>query len=527
MKLFSSITYEEKKTLFIPLVIFLLVLLAEIIVILLLNSGLMVYTLDDAYIHLALAENIIRGHYGVNLNEFSSPSSSILWPFILAPFSGFSFGHNIILIINVCSAVGTLCIFWLIIKLVFLKDDSGDKKIGRVVILFIILLIIATNLIGLIFTGMEHSFQVFLTVLIIWGLINQIQNKQISWWFITAIILAPLIRYENLPLSFAALVFLYIYGYKKQALISFIIIAVIMGGFSIFLLNLGLDPLPLSVYEKSKVISAGGSLYSLTQNFIKNISSPRCTLLIVCFLLLAYIIFSDKKNKEERLFAACVAIGILLHLIVGKPGRYVFYIWTASILSVLYLYREWLLKVIAKNSLSKIALIASIIVVVLSYKYIDGIVTTPIGSNNIYEQQYQMHRFIVDYYKNSVSVNDLGYVSYRNDNYVMDLVGLASLEALNHWRARDNIEWINTISKKHNVKLAMIYDSWFHPIPSAWHKIAELYLGKVKITPSDTVVSFYILNYNIKDKVISQLEKYRLTLPKDVRLKIHDGNEDK
>ena len=186
-----------------------------------------------------------------------------------------------------------------------------------------------------------------------------------------------------------------------------------------------------------------------------------------------------------------------------------------------------MLKVIAKNSLSKIALLASIIVVILSYKYIDGIVTTPIGSNNIYEQQYQMNRFIVDYYKNSVSVNDLGYISYRNDNYVMDLVGLASLEALNHWRARDNIEWINTISKEHNVKLAMIYDSWFHPVPSSWHKIAELYLGKIKITPSDTVVSFYILNDNIKDKVISQLEKFKLTLPKDVRLKIHDGNEDK
>ncbi len=160
---------------------------------------------------------------------------------------------------------------------------------SKVVILFIILLIIATNLIGLIFTGMEHSFQVFLTVLIIWGLINQIQNKQISWWFITAIIIAPLIRYENLPLSFAALVFLYIYGYKKQALISFIIIAVIIGGFSIFLLNLGLDPLPLSIYKNSKIVSSGGSIYFLLENFIKNIFSPRCTLLIVCLFTFSII----------------------------------------------------------------------------------------------------------------------------------------------------------------------------------------------------------------------------------------------
>jgi len=522
MKLFSTITYEENKTLFIPLTIFLLIVFAEIIVILLLNSGLIVYTLDDSYIHLALAENIIRGHYGVNLHEYSSPSSSILWPLILAPFSRFGFGHDIPLIINVSSAAGIFFVFWKILILIFPGGDARDsEKIHKVVILFSMLLMIATNLIGLIFTGMEHSFQVFFTVLIIYGLINQIENKQVSWWFITAIIIAPLIRYENLPLSFATLVFLYIWRYKKQAVISFITIAIVIIGFSVFLLNLGLDPLPLSVYEKSKIVSAGGSIYSLTQNLIRNIFSPRCTLLLGGLFFLTYVLLSGKKSKEERLFAACLAIAILLHLIVGKPGRYLFYIWTASILSVLYLYREWLTKIITKNSFVKIVLATSIIVVLLSYKFIYGIVITPIASNNIYEQQYQMHRFIVDYYKNSVSVNDLGYVSYRNDYYVMDLVGLASLEALNHWRANDKSDWINVISKEHNVKFAMVYDSWFHHIPANWYKIAELYLGKIKISPSDTVVSFYILNNNIKAKVISQLERYKLTLPKDVRLKIH------
>ena len=524
MKLFSAINYKENKTLFIPLTIFLVIVTAETITILLLNSGLMVYNLDDAYIHLAVAENIIRGHYGVNLGEFSSPSSSILWPFILAPFSRLGFGYYIPLIINVFSATGTLIVFWLIVKLIFLAESTHNQKMNNAAVLFTILLIVATNLIGLIFTGMEHSFQVFLTVLIIWGLINQIQNKQISWWFISAIIIAPLVRYENIPLSLTALIFLYIYGYKKQALVSFAIIILVLGSFSIFLLNLGLEPLPLSVYRNSNIISSGGNVFALLQNLIKNIFSPRCSLLFILLLFLFPTILSSKRNKEERLFASFVAIAIILHLIVGKPGRYVFYIWTATILSVIYLYREWLVKVVIQNNFYKIAIAASVIVVAFSYKYLEGIVITPIGSNNIYEQQYQMHRFIVDYYKNPVSVNDLGYVSYKNDYYIMDLFGLASLEALKHWKAKDNIEWINTVSKEHNVKFAMIYDSWFHPIPANWHKVAELYLGKVKISPSDSVVSFYILNDNIKGKVISQLEKFKLTLPKDVRLEINDRN---
>ncbi|MBN2327748.1 MAG: hypothetical protein JXR73_11395 [Candidatus Omnitrophica bacterium] len=58
--------------------------LAQILV---MNHGVFCYTLDDAYIHLALSENIIHGHYGINPGECSSPSSSILWPFLLAPWA--------------------------------------------------------------------------------------------------------------------------------------------------------------------------------------------------------------------------------------------------------------------------------------------------------------------------------------------------------------------------------------------------------------------------------------------------------
>src|SRR5262245_18537055 len=59
---------------------------AELGAILVLNEGHLVYNLDDPYIHLALAENIARGQYGVNLEEVSAPSSSILWPLLLVPF---------------------------------------------------------------------------------------------------------------------------------------------------------------------------------------------------------------------------------------------------------------------------------------------------------------------------------------------------------------------------------------------------------------------------------------------------------
>src|SRR6478672_7980636 len=41
-------------------------------------------SIDDPYIHLAVAENILTGGYGINASEHSSPSSSIIYPFLLA-----------------------------------------------------------------------------------------------------------------------------------------------------------------------------------------------------------------------------------------------------------------------------------------------------------------------------------------------------------------------------------------------------------------------------------------------------------
>ena len=41
------------------------------------NDGVFVYTLDDPYIHMALAANIAEFHYGLNASAYAAPSSSI------------------------------------------------------------------------------------------------------------------------------------------------------------------------------------------------------------------------------------------------------------------------------------------------------------------------------------------------------------------------------------------------------------------------------------------------------------------
>lgn len=60
--------------------VWLILFVAELVLSVYLCGGRLIFTLDDPYIHLAVADHIGAGGYGVNASELSSPSSSIIWP---------------------------------------------------------------------------------------------------------------------------------------------------------------------------------------------------------------------------------------------------------------------------------------------------------------------------------------------------------------------------------------------------------------------------------------------------------------
>ncbi len=499
----------------------------ELAAILYLNSGHLVYTLDDPYIHLSLAENIFNGHYGINANEVSAPSSSILWPFILAPFAWAPFMHHIPLFINIFSSLGTLFLFWKILLLMFSPNSWNILKANTIYTFFLILLIPATNLIGLIFTGMEHSLQVFLVTLIIWGLINDIQKSKITFWLLTAIILAPLIRYENLAISIPALFYLFFRRYRKTSIILACILIVLVGGYSAFLMKLGLGSFPTSVISKSSIVSSGGSLKEFIHTLENSLRNSRGLLLAIGMLYLFSYVLLIKGKERERLLAGITSIAIALHLFAGEFGwycRYEIYIWVVAIIVILFINKGLISKQLIGDNQVKLGIVFTLWMIFLCAPYVQVLFTTPIASNNIYEQQYQMHRFIIEYYKKPVAVNDLGYVSYHNNNYVLDLRGLASIDALNFREDENTPEWMDKLSKTHNVQLAMIYDEWFEEIPKNWCKIGELQIGKKVVTPAQSSVSFYALNKNVYEEITELVYQFRKTLPNGVTFKINNNN---
>jgi len=478
----------------------------------------MVFTLDDAYIHLALAENIMQGHYGINLNEYSAPASSILWPFLIAPFARLTFANYIILLANTAFAIITLFFFWKIL----LPDtnDTSEKNEGKQTILstMLILLIPACNLIGLVFTGMEHSLQVMLAVAVICGLSRESENSRLDWWLMPAILLAPLVRYECLAISVPAAIYLFLRGHRKAAVTTAVGLLFALTGFSLFLLSLGQNSLPNSVAAKSKIVSEQKTS-SIIQNFVNSIESPRGVLLAVCLLFLVLQASNRKNSTRKRLFCATISASIILHLLFGQFGwfsRYEIYIWAMTLAAIGFIFKPDIYNHPNNFKIHETTLLLFASTFLLCFPYLMTIPVIPVASRNIYEQHYQMHRFVTEFYKKPVAANDIGYISYQNPAYILDLVGLASLEALTLRVKADQKDWMDSLAKAKGVELAMIYDDWFDNIPDNWYKLGELQLKKAHINILRDKVAFYAIKRESYDEIYNLLEKFALTLPEGV-----------
>jgi hypothetical protein len=247
--------HVKTKALYINMIIVAAVFLVQLILVLQMNSGIFSYTLDDPYIHMTLAKNIANGHYGINANEYSAPSSSIIWPFILAPFSGTRWFGYVPLLINFACALGVTYLFTQLFSM--LLEKAADKRKTILTVVATTCIVLATNIIGLAFAGMEHSLQVYLSLLLVYGLIISLQENRVPWWLVLAIIAGPLVRYENLILSIMALIYLATQGYRLVALGSGLILVSLVGGFSVYLNSLDLGYFPSSIIVKSAFMKQG------------------------------------------------------------------------------------------------------------------------------------------------------------------------------------------------------------------------------------------------------------------------------
>ena len=147
-----------RSPLLLPLALFLVSLGTALRIALRWTDGRLVYALDDAYIHMAVAKTLAsHGIWGCTPFHFSSSSSSLLWTFGLGvAYRAFQVHDCTPLVLNVAFAIGTLVV-----------ADVSLARFGAPPVLrasALLGIVVAFPLSGMALMGMEHILHLLLTI---------------------------------------------------------------------------------------------------------------------------------------------------------------------------------------------------------------------------------------------------------------------------------------------------------------------------------------------------------------------------
>jgi hypothetical protein len=353
------------------------------------------------------------------------------------------------------------------------------------------------------------------------GLVIEVREDRMPRWLPVILVLGPLVRYESLDITVPVAAYLMTRGRRQVGITILATTAILLGGFSLWLVSRGLSPLPSSVIEK---VGAGGGHF-FASRFNHLLAEHPSKILMMALVPPTLGLLLPGINRRNRVLAGLALAAALAHMIQGRYGataRYQFYVLLYTLGLCLQVYAPFLARL--RDSCRRLSPRGQHVALSLAALAVLGLwlVTKPGtvvgGARNIYAQQFQMHRFVTEYLHAPVAVNDLGWVSYHNDLYVLDLWGLANPEALHRRSTESGTAWVDSLALLHGVRLAMVYDAWVGDnIPASWTRLGTLRLEIPQVTVSRTTVAFYAVHPVEAPAIRTRLVEFAATLPPSAR----------
>lgn len=515
------------------------------------TAGHLIYTLDDAYIHMAMAKNLaLHGVYGVTRYEFSSSSSSPLWTLLLALFDFIVGVHDSLpLVLELVISSLVLVAAYVLVK------DTVRKQIPMALMLLAV--VFFTPLPLLISTGMEHPLHILFAIMFLWFSANTIVDDAAARKTSTLLILCSLCvalvltRFESYALVFVVIVLLIIRSRWKIALglaLSSIVPLFVYQAISV---AHGWRWLPNSILVRGNIQSTGmfNSIESIvvvpwkSPDFWKYttvawealLSAPYLVVLIGGSLLLLAVSWKRSRQvwKLEHVVLIVYAIAALAHLQFGRLGfffRYDAYLVSLGIfvlaigsVGLFDALKQWMAtnrtRAVAGGGILLLAIQLPIPLLVRSFLSIPLI---PLASQNIYEQQYQMGLFLKQHYEGkTVAANDVGAICYLADIHLVDLVGLASADIYQLREANEfAADRVLRLCDDRNVSIAIAYEIWLEQsglqeLRRQWKKIG-MWKIEENIVCGSNIVTFFAVGPSEEEPLVENLRTFSRTLPHGV-----------
>lgn len=502
------------------------------------NNGHLVYSYDDAYIHMSMAKNFaLHGVWGISKYGFTSSSSSLIWTALVA-FIYLITGVNEItpLIINI--VLSTIIVFsaYIILKRLSVKP--------LYISLALTALIILTPLPPLILTGLEHPLHILVSILFVYVSSGTITGEKKgflnSLLLVFLSILLPSIRYEGIVLVIVTAILFLFRKQWKLSIIMVILSALPIYIFGIISISKGWSFFPNSLLLKGDFpdIITFGDFFNLMlvqwSKIFNKVSTSGA--LVTIILAVSLIVLYLKQRKKVRLLGSnnavmliLLGINIVLYLLFSRTGwsyRYQLFLIALAIFIfsvILFKYASMGFNNVHFLRSKAVRLFALLLLLLLgiyfSFGGVTALIQTPRMTTNIYEQQYQMGLFLKKFYENkTIALNDIGACNYFADIHCVDLWGLGDLEISK--KRRYNSYVVNDLREaahSQNIDIAIVYDAWFSDgnsslIPREWVRVGQWGITNNIIAGGDTI-SFYAVDINKQNNLFHNLESFSQELP--------------
>jgi hypothetical protein len=495
------------------------------------TKGQFMYPFDDTLIHLEMAKNLATaGVWGINPDQFASASSSLLYTVILALLRLLSDSVLLPLLLNAIAAI-------LILRSLqtWLRKQSLSAW-GQVLTLFTV--IFFTPLPTLVISGMEHTLQCLVCFLFIFHFSEWLasfpdrQKGPLPWQLLALAVLVASVRYEGLFLiGVGVCLLLYSGNFRNAVLLGFVAVLPVVV-FGIYSVSKGNYFFPNSVLVKSDNLNAAGfsgfvgNILFEKLTYARNGLGALATQRWAIIMPLIYLAFRPLLRRADVYILIFLMGAVILHLSLAATGtlyRYEAYLFLSCLAFTGYLFCSHVKKLFVSRSFfarSAMVVLLFFLFFPIVLRGLSGIEKTSRACINIYDQQYQMSRFVGKYYNgHPVAANDIGAISYFTSSPIVDLWGLASIEVTRSKRGRYwTPRFLDSLCRSRKVEMAMIYDSWFNDaLGYQWRKIATWQIQH-NVICGDDVVSFYALDTTDQDFLKKSLREFEGSLPRSVRV---------
>lgn len=531
------------------LALFVLAILALVIA----DDGRFFYTLDAPYTHLALAEQIRHGTYGLNAGEPAAPSSTILFPLLLVPLLGLGQYGPILLCIAATLGSG--------LAVCALAESCGIRlarihplQLGAITVS----LAIALNVVGVALTGLEHALHTMLTILSLLGLVRFMQRGRSDWWWLLTIALLPLVRFESMSAVLTDAFVLAAFNRRAYAALVLAAGFSLVIAFAFFLHAQGLPYLPTSVTARSAVASSGlgmqphhglaAVLHSIAASFKRNALSFGATQILLLMVLAGWRLGPFLSEMHRRLrhsqaspivpnsspaepgaarfitpaaagFFILIATAQLLAGSLQSAGRYEVYLFSLGACSLMVCYRERVAAFVDTMGTGQ-CIGVCLTALALFAGYAIRTIEDVSASQTLYVGSAQIRRFITDDYKHAFAITRPGLVKFHNPYVMLDLSGLASAQvqhAITTHRATET-EWMNELVRQHGIGLAILYTDTKTTPPSEWIPLAELRTRNPSLGVDGSIATFYAVTPGDIRPILDSLHRFQNTLPRRAML---------